>query len=54
MTAEAVTLQTDRLTLRMLCEADLDDVPQSAKSKVQFHFVRKMSEVLDIALGIKV
>jgi ATP-dependent Lon protease len=34
------------------CANDLDDVPQSVKDRVKFHFVKRMSEVLRIALGL--
>ncbi len=35
------------------CANDLDDVPQSIRDRVRFHFVKKMSEVLNIALGLR-
>jgi len=34
------------------CEADLDDVPDAVRKKLTFHFVSRMEEVLEIALGI--
>jgi len=34
------------------CKNDLVDVPDSIKRKIKFHFVTRMREVLDIALGI--
>ena len=33
-------------------EPDLEDVPAAAREKVRFHLVQRMSEVLEIALGI--
>ncbi len=36
------------------CKNDLVDVPESAKKKLTIHFVKRMSEVLDIALGVGV
>jgi ATP-dependent Lon protease len=35
------------------CRNDLDDVTETAKKKLTFHFASRMDEVLDIALGLK-
>ncbi|HEX72326.1 MAG TPA: endopeptidase La [Candidatus Hydrogenedentes bacterium] len=35
------------------CRHDLDEVPESVRRKLTFHFVRRMHEVLEIALGIR-
>ena len=35
------------------CKNDLDDVPESAKKKLKLHFVKRMDEVLALALGLK-
>lgn len=35
------------------CRNDLDEVPESVRRKLTFHFVRRMDEVLQIALGFK-
>ena len=35
------------------CRHDLDEVPESVKKRMTFHFVNEMAEVLAIALGIK-
>jgi ATP-dependent Lon protease len=34
------------------CKNDIADVPESAKKKLKIHLVSRMSEVLDIALGL--
>jgi ATP-dependent Lon protease len=33
-------------------EKDLEDIPQKVKNDIEFHFVEKMKQVLEIALGI--
>lgn len=33
-------------------ENDLEDVPEEAKKRIQFHFAERMDEVLELALGI--
>ena len=35
-------------------EEEIEDVPLSVKRKMKFHFVKRMSEVLDIAIGVHV
>ncbi len=35
------------------CERDLEEVPPTAKQRVKFHFVSRMDEVLEIALGLR-
>ncbi len=35
------------------CRHDVDEVPESVQRKLTFHFVSRMHEVLEIALGIK-
>lgn len=35
------------------CRGDLDEVPESVRRKLTLHFVSRMHEVLEIALGIK-
>ncbi len=34
------------------CEADLEEVPESVRSKMKFHLVKRMDDVLRIALGL--
>lgn len=35
------------------CRKDLEDIPESARKKVRFHFVSRMEEVLNLALNLK-
>ena len=50
----AVRAGVKELILPERCKNDLDDVPEKARKRVEFHFVSQMSEVLRIALGIEV
>ena len=47
----AVRAGIKEIILPARCEADLEDVPASARKKVKFHFVTRMREVLAVALG---
>lgn len=49
----AVRAGIKEIILPARCRNDLDDVPQTVKKKVRFHFVEDMHEVLAIALGIR-
>jgi len=45
--------EPDPVILPERCENDPDDVPESAKKKLKLHFVKRMDEVLALALGLK-
>jgi ATP-dependent Lon protease len=49
----AVRAGIKEIILPARCENDLDDVPDTAKNKVKFHFVTEMNDVLAIALGLE-
>lgn len=48
----AVRAGVREIILPERCANDLEDVPEPARKKVKFHFVQRMDEVLEIALGI--
>lgn len=48
----AVRLGIKEIILPADNENDLEDVPETARNKVKFHFVKEISDVLTIALGI--
>ncbi len=50
----AVRAGVTEIILPERCEKDLEDVPEKARKKVKFHFVREMREVLALALNLKV
>jgi ATP-dependent Lon protease len=49
----AVRAGIKEVILPARCEPDLDDVSEKARKRLTFHFVNRMEEVLDIALGIR-
>lgn len=49
----AVRAGIKEIILPARCANDLDDVPDTAKNKVKFHFVTEMNDVLAIALGLE-
>lgn len=50
----AVRAGVKHIILPERCEKDLDEVPEKARKKVKFHFVKEMREVLALALNLKV
>lgn len=50
----AVRLGIKEVILPEANKNDLDEVPETAKRNVKFHFVKTMNEVISIALGVKV
>lgn len=48
----AVRAGIKEIILPARCKNDLDDVPETARRKVKFHFVHRMDEVLRVALGM--
>jgi ATP-dependent Lon protease len=48
----AVRAGTKEVILPERCRNDLDDVPEHTRKKLKVHFVSRMEEVLEIALGI--
>lgn len=40
----------DTIIMPKECEADYEDIPEEVKSKINFHFVKHMDEVLELAL----
>ncbi|MCP4645874.1 MAG: endopeptidase La [bacterium] len=49
----AVRAGVKDIVLPKRCEKDLEEVPDTARKRVRFHFVKQMSEVLRFALGIE-
>ncbi|MEA3365792.1 MAG: endopeptidase La, partial [Candidatus Hydrogenedentes bacterium] len=49
----AVRAGVKHIILPERCEKDLDEVPEKARKKVRFHFVKEMREVLTLALNLK-
>jgi len=49
----AVRAGVKHIILPERCEKDLDEVPEKARKKVNFHFVKEMREVLTLALNLK-
>jgi ATP-dependent Lon protease len=45
--------EPDPVILPERCKNDLDNVPESATKKLKLHFVKRMDEVLALALRLK-
>lgn len=49
----AIRAGVKHIILPERCAQELDEVPEKARKKVRFHFVKEMREVLTLALGLK-